>query len=239
MRWKRQRFQYKETIVTFLCDKSFINTGISSLKQSRGILESYIERDPPFQKSFVPYEPQPDAPALVKRMSIESRKMGVGPMAAVAGAFADTALSDMVRSGARDCVIDNGGDIACFLRRPMTVGIYCGSEKMNNLAFEIEPRNEPLGICTSSGTVGHSFSYGKADAAIVLSKNIPLADAAATALANSVQAPEDLENCFQCLESVSEIESAMVVFRDKFALWGELPRIIHSHVNVDLITQGK
>ena len=46
-------------------------------------------------------------------------------------------------------------------------------------------------------------------------------------------------NCFQCLESVSEIESAMVVFRDKFALWGELPRIIHSHVNVDLITQGK
>jgi len=239
MRWQREHFQHKETIVTFLCDKSFIHKGIDALKNARRILEDYCERDPEFQKSMVSYEPMADAPALVKRMAIESGKMGIGPMASVAGTFADAALFEMIQSGATDCVVDNGGDIACLIEQPITVGIYSGQDGMNGLAFEIEPRNEPLGICTSSGTVGHSFSYGKADAAVVLSKNIPLADAAATALANGVKGSEDLENCFQCLESIPDIEGALVIYHDQFALWGQLPQMVHSHVSADLITKGK
>ena len=45
----------------------------------------------------------------------------------------------------------------------------------------------PMGICTSSGTVGHSLSFGKADAVCVKAKSVSLADAAATAIGNMVK----------------------------------------------------
>ena len=239
MRWKRQHFQYKDTIVTFLCEESGIKTGSTSLTESYGILEAYIKKDPEFRSAHEPYPPKRNAPELVKRMVLESRKMGVGPMAAVAGAFVDEALKQMLKAGLRDMVIDNGGDIGCFIQQPITMGLYTGNSDIRDLAFHLEPREEPFGICTSSGTVGHSFSYGKADAAVVVSKNIPLADAAATALANRVRSAQDLDNCFACLMPEEEIEGALVVYRDKIAIWGQLPELIRSPVNTDLITKGR
>ena len=94
-----------------------------------------------------------------------------------------------------------------------------------------------IGICTSSGTIGHSFSYGNADAAVVISQNPILADAAATALGNRIQNKEDLDTCFHFLEDIDEIEGALVIFRDKIALWGELPKLVQAEMNTKLVTR--
>ena len=160
-------------------------------------------------------------------------------MASVAGAFAEACLRDMVHAGAEEAIVDNGGDIAFLIREPVRVGIFAGASKAGNLAFELEPRPEPFGICTSSGTVGPSFSYGRADAAVVISPNPVLADAAATALGNRVKGGDDLGSCFDFMESLHEIEGAMVIVGDKVALWGKLPGIVKAEVDAGLITRGK
>jgi ApbE superfamily uncharacterized protein (UPF0280 family) len=135
--------------------------------------------------------------------------------------------------------VDNGGDIALFIRQPLQVGIYAGEDFSLNLALDLEPRNKPLGICTSSGTVGHSFSYGLADAALVISENIVLADAAATAVANRVHSQDDLNACFDILADLPEIEGSLVILGDKISMWGKLPRIIKAQDARELITRGR
>jgi hypothetical protein len=50
-----------------------------------------------------------------------------------------------------------------------------------------------LGVASSSGKFGHSFSYGKADLVTVISEDPCLADAFATAIANKIHSKEDAE----------------------------------------------
>ena len=239
MRWQRIHFEYKETIVSFLCKGTYADIGKRSLVDSRKLLEAYIGKDPVFRQTHENHRPLKDSPTIVKRMCLESAKVDVGPMAAVAGTLVDEALRAMIQSGVEDVVIDNGGDIGCFVKDDVMVGIFTGESSIRNLALLIKPKKRPIGICTSSGTVGHSFSYGRANAALVVSHNIPLADAAATALGNRVNESKDLEGCFDFLKSLHEIEGAMVIINEKVALWGQLPEIIRSHVHADLITRGR
>jgi len=236
---ERHPFEYKDTIVTFLCERQHLDTGIRSLMHSRNVLETYIQNHPVFHDTHVPYPLSAEDPEPVRTMIRETAKVGVGPMASVAGAFAETALRAMANAGADRAVVDNGGDIAFLIREPLRVGIYTGGSSIQNLALDVQPRQGVFGICTSSGTVGPSFSYGLADAAMVVSENVTLADAAATALGNRVREDGDLSACFDFMEALPEIEGALVVFRDKISLWGELPPLIRSEVNWDLITKGK
>jgi ApbE superfamily uncharacterized protein (UPF0280 family) len=236
---QRRHFEHKDTIVTLICDPRFYGDGEKSLVRSRTVVEEHIQRDPVFGRTHDPHRPLPGSDPLVLRMAEEASRTGVGPMAAVAGAFAEACLLDMLRAGAPEAIVDNGGDIAFFIRKPVRVGIYAGASPIRNLAFELEPRPEPFGVCTSSGTVGPSFSYGKADAAVVVSGNTVLADAAATALGNRVKTADDLESCFDYMEGMEEIEGALVIFGDRMAMWGSLPRLVKTKVDPALITQGK
>jgi ApbE superfamily uncharacterized protein (UPF0280 family) len=238
MRWRRTHYQDKETIVTLLCKSEFISAGMEALRSVRIELEDYIAADPVFAKTHAPHDPMPDASDLVRQMCSATRLAGVGPMASVAGAFASKALEQMIRSGAKEGVVDNGGDIALTIREPILMGIYAGKSSIRNLAFQIEPRDSILGICTSSGTVGHSFSYGIADAAVVISGNVILADAAATALGNRIHSSSDLESCFDFLKPITEIEGALVILDDRMAMWGDLPKLVRMHVDETLITAG-
>jgi hypothetical protein len=236
---QRHHYEYKDTIVTVMSDPRYFGVADQSLTRSRNLLEDYIRRDPVFHETHRPHVPLSGADPLAVRMAESASKAGVGPMAAVAGAFAEACLSDMIRAGADRAVADNGGDIAFFIREPVRVGIFAGASPVRNLAFEVEPRPEIFGICTSSGTVGPSFSYGRADAAVVVSADIVLADAAATALGNRVMSEADLDSCFDFMESMREIEGALVILGDRVALWGKLPRLVRSEVNPELITKGK
>jgi ApbE superfamily uncharacterized protein (UPF0280 family) len=236
---QRHHFEYKETIVTLICDPDYFPEGERSLRRSRDALEAYVASYPEYRSTHLPYSPGADADVLVRRMAEETGRVGVGPMAAVAGAFADACLADLRAAGADEAVVDNGGDIALFIRRPIRVGLYAGASPLSGLAFDIAPRPEAFGICTSSGTVGPSFSYGRADAAVVIAANAAAADAAATALGNRVRTPDDLGRCFDFMDGLDAIEGGLVILGDRMAMWGSLPPLVRSAIDPELVTRGR
>jgi hypothetical protein len=142
----------------------------------------------------------------------------------------------MMDEGATYAVVDNGGDICILNDQPIVVGIYAGSSPIRDLAFQLAERRKPLGICTSSGSVGPSISFGFADAAAVISEDVALADAAATALGNSVTAEGPLEECFQAIDRPG-IDGALVIRGDQMALWKDLPPLRRARVGADRITK--
>ncbi|MHC1566782.1 MAG: UPF0280 family protein [Candidatus Syntropharchaeia archaeon] len=221
----KRRFQIKETNVTIKADeKKYIEIAEREIIKNRRELEKYIRYDPFFRVTLDPYPPDPNAPEIVRRMIDAGGAAGTGPMAAVAGTIAELALEAMVDAGARHAIVDNGGDIALINERPVLVGIYAGNSKIKNLAFRVEPRDYIYGICTSSGTVGPSISFGNADAATVLSKIPSLADASATALGNAVK--DNVESAFSVVENIKGVDGALVIQGEVLGRWGKIPRIV-------------
>ncbi len=235
----REHFQIRETIVTIFARKpGHIDAAKESIAIQRAFLEDFISRDPFFMLTLEPYDLQADdAPEIVKQMIKCSAVFGIGPMAAVAGAIARFAVQAMKDAGATYAVVDNGGDICILNDVPITVGIYAGGSSIRDLAFELPERSEILGICTSSGTVGPSISFGFADAATVISDDPALADAAATALGNAVQASGLLEENLRVIDRPG-IDGALVIRGQEMALWGELPVLRRAHVGAERITKG-
>jgi ApbE superfamily uncharacterized protein (UPF0280 family) len=158
-------------------------------------------------------------------------------MSAVAGAIAEFAVSAMVKIGAEYAIVENGGDISILNDKPVTVGIYAGHSPISNIAFEIPPRDSPIGICTSSGTVGPSISFGFADAAVVLAENAIIADSAATALGNNVTKDGALEDCFSSINRHG-VKGALVIRGKEMALWGDIPPIVHGRLRSQMITHA-
>jgi len=234
-----EHFQLRETIVTFSArEQRHIDAAKDSIRVQRSYLEDFIRKDPFFMLTLEPYDFQSDdAPEIVKQMIESSIVFGIGPMAAVAGAIAQFAVHSMMDSGATYAIVDNGGDICILNDQPIIVGIYAGSSPIRDLAFELPARRTMLGICTSSGTVGPSISFGSADAATVISEDAALADAAATALGNAVQANGPLEECFQVIDRPG-IDGALVIRGEEMALWGDVPELVRAHVGAERITRG-
>jgi len=116
-----------------------------------------------------------------------------------------------------------GGDIFLQIRRPRLVGIFAGlSPFSHRLAVEIDPQWGPVGVCTSSGTVGPSYSAGRADAALVLAPSAALADAAASAVGNVVQTLEDVERGVEVARSIKGVSGVVVIKEDRLAVWGKI-----------------
>ncbi len=223
----RRRLHCGETIATVITEPEFIHIAEEDVLCQRSRLQEYLRRHPEFRTSLRPLPVIPPAPPIVTRMAAAAARVGIGPMAAVAGAIADSAVRAMCRAGSRHAVFDNGGDIALYIREPVVVGIYAGRAAPQNLGFRIQPRPHVMGICTSSATVGHSLSFGCTDAAIVIASDVVLADAAATALGNSVKTESRLD-LRRALESFfnPDIEGMAVIDRDRFGWIGRLPEII-------------
>ncbi|MFZ5649223.1 MAG: UPF0280 family protein [Bacillota bacterium] len=188
----------------------------------RGQLEEYIQKDPGFLKSLVPYDIKPYAPPIALVMANSAKAAGVGPMAAVAGAISEAVGAKLLKHS-RDVIVENGGDIYLKTRCTRNIGIFAGRSPLSHrIALEIRPDDTPMGICTSSGTVGHSLSYGCADAAVILSPSAPLADAVATATGNMVRSGDDLEKAVDFALSVPGITGALVILGDKLAAKGKI-----------------
>lgn len=185
-------------------------------------IEEYVKSHPDFLTSLIPVEPAPGAPYIITAMCGAARKAGVGPMAAVAGALSEVTGKELLRLS-DEVIVENGGDIFMSTKAVRRVGIFAGKSPLSEkLALEIMPEKSPLGICTSSGTVGHSLSFGKADAALVVSADTFLADAVATALGNRVNSPEDMEAALEFASGVEGVEGALVIIGDKLGAWGDI-----------------
>jgi hypothetical protein len=167
-----------------------------------------------------------------------SNEFEIGPLSTVAGIIAEYALKAMIDAGAKYAIIDNGGDIAVYTTKVVNIGVYTGENK-HRIAYQIKPIKDILGICTSSGKIGHSFSFGNADAVTIFSKNIALADAAATAVANLVNSEEDIEDALKILNKVKGIIGAIIFIDGKVGFWGIIPRIVAADFPIKKITKGE
>lgn len=185
-------------------------------------LEQYLASNPHFQTALEPCLIDPGAPPMILEMVRAANKAGVGPMAAVAGAIAEQ-VSLFLLERADEVIVENGGDLFLKVNEPVAVGIFAGTSSISGkLALQIEPNQTPLGICTSSGTVGPSLSFGCADAAIALASSVPLADAAATALGNRAKSQEDLQEAIAFARQVEGLTGALLIIGDKIAAWGDI-----------------
>lgn len=236
----REHFRVKETIVTIVADKeSHITKAKESIRNNRMALERFIASDPFFRMTLEPYDCPENAPEIVKRMILAGNTMGIGPMSAVAGTIAAMAVEAMADSGATFAIVDNGGDIALINDRPVTVGVYAGTSPVKDLAFRMQCHDHITGICTSSGTVGPSISFGMADAAIIFSDDVALADAAATALGNATSVGKDsVEKAFDVVKPVPGIKGAMVIQGEYIGMWGDIPEMVRADIDHDCITKG-
>jgi len=190
--------------------------------QQRHLLEAYIAKHPSFVKALEPCLIMPDAPPIVKKMAGAANKAGVGPMASVAGTLAEL-IGIALLERSPEVVVENGGDVFIKVSEPVKVGVFAGKSPLSGkLALLIDPAKTPLGVCTSSGTVGPSLSFGCADAAVVLSPSTPLADAAATAMGNLVKGPADIEYALKYARELNDITGALLICGEKMAAWGDI-----------------
>ena len=215
---------FKETDLQILTDKTLDKEFVQErIRLYRWDIENYIIKDRRFLTALKPIEVELNAPLIVKEMSVAAKLAGVGPMAAVAGAIAQFIGKDLLKRGYRDVIIENGGDIFLASRKSRVARIYTGLPKIwKNLGIKITPKAMPLGICASSGTIGHSLSFGSADSVVILSKNAALADAVATAVANRVQSKEDLQPALKFARSVKGVKGVVIITKNNLASWGEL-----------------
>jgi ApbE superfamily uncharacterized protein (UPF0280 family) len=212
----------KETDLYIRAASNLEAEALKAVIKHRAPLEEYIKSHPLFLHSLEPCSVEEDAPAVVRAMAQAAEMVGVGPMAAVSGAIAEAVGKDLlVRTP--EVVVENGGDIFMKISRTRLIGVYAGGSSFTGkIAFEIGPEETPLGVCTSSGTVGHSLSFGVADAVIVLSHSTALADAAATAIANRVKAAGDIDMVIEQAQAIDGLAGVIVIKDEKIGMWGSI-----------------
>jgi len=212
----------KETDLYIRASHNLKRKALKLVLKYRDTLERYIERHPTFLTSLKPFPVGDDAPRIVKSMSESTGKVGIGPMASVAGAIAEFVGTDLL-AFSPEIIVENGGDIYLKSLKKRLIGIYAGKSPLTGrIGLEINGGDTPLGICTSSGTVGHSLSYGKADAVVVLSQSATLADAAATAIGNLIVQSSDIPRGIEFAKGIEGLKGLLIIKDDKVGLWGEV-----------------
>lgn len=183
-----------ETDLHILADRDVTDLAKESVLRYRMQIEGYIARHPQFLSALSPLPADELAAPIVREMLAAGEAADVGPMAAVAGVISEYVGRDLLAAGLQEVMVENGGDIFLHRKKSCTVAIFAGQSPLSyQVGVTIAEKTMPAGICTSSGTVGHSLSLGEADSVTVLASATALADAVATRLGNEVGATRGAE----------------------------------------------
>jgi ApbE superfamily uncharacterized protein (UPF0280 family) len=216
------RVAVKETDLWILAARDLGQEVRQVVVQERQQLEAYIAGHPGFLETLAPWPGDPFAPPVVREMIAAGSRVGVGPMAAVAGALAER-VGQALALLSEEVIVENGGDIFLRIKNPATVALFAGKSPLSHrVGLIIDPAWGPLGVCTSSGTVGHSLSFGRADAACVMAASAALADAAATALGNRVPDAGAIQTALEWAATVPEIMGAVIIVGDQLGAQGKV-----------------
>jgi len=212
----------KETNILFSAERLLRKEAVESILRHRHYLESYIERHPLFHGTLKPYPIAQSMPPIVRTMAEAGIEAGVGSMAAVAGALAEYVGKELLEFSPQ-IIVENGGDIFIKSQVKRIVDIYSEKSPFGfGIGVEIDPRQTPIGICSSSGTTGHSLSLGKADLVTILSSSTALADAMATSVCNRVKAKSDVEGAIAFCQSIPAVKGVLIIIDDYLGAWGDI-----------------
>jgi uncharacterized protein len=212
----------RETDLYIAADCDLSEIALDSVIKHRNYLESYIQQHPTFLKSFVPVPSNRLAPAIVRDMIEAGITAQVGPMAAVAGAMAQFVGADLL-GHSENVIVENGGDIFMKTFNERRVSIFAGESSLSQkLVLRIMPSEMPLGVCTSSATVGPSVSFGRADAVCVLSQSACLADAAASLIGNQVKTPGDIKKALNLGSEIPGVKGIVIIMGETMGAWGQI-----------------
>lgn len=191
----------------------------AALLLSRSQIKQHIKRQPEFETSLVPVQLVAGAPQIVRTMCEAGEKVGVGPMAAICGAIAQAVVEAMIPV-CEEVLVENGGDIYYNLHQERVIAINAGNSPLTGqIGLSVKGRGA---ICTSSATQGRGLSFGKADAAIVLGEEGALCDAAATALGNAIQSPQDFALALSTITKLPGVTGALVIMGEAMATRGQV-----------------
>jgi len=218
----RFNLSVEETDLAISAERDLSEEALGFAKRYRCEIKDYLAGHPAFGKSFEPLEAEAGSPAIIRAMAQAAKRAGVGPMASVAGAVAEFVGRELL-GFTKELIVENGGDIFIKSRRQRNVGIFAGKSGFSQrIALKVLAEDTPCGICTSSGTVGHSFSFGKADAVVVVAESAVLADAFATAIGNVVKDEGDIEKGLGLARAEHGIKGAVIIVDERMGLCGDI-----------------
>jgi hypothetical protein len=235
MAFVHAKVEIAETAATIAAEGRFVEAAVDAIKAARREVERQVRRDRFFLTTLEPYTPEDPSPT-VRRMCEAAGLAGVGPMAAVAGAVAQAGLEAMVAQGCAHGWVDNGGDVALVLERPVTMEVFHEPGSKTAFGLRLEPTQGILGVCTSSGRLGHSISLGDADVAVALADSAVLADALATAIGNRVRGPSSLAACFDPFRGVPGMVGGLAMVDGEVAVHGRLPELVEVEHSPERLT---
>jgi len=217
----------KDTDLHILSDCDVSGQAVDLALQYRLQVETYANGRPEFIHSLVPLAQDRQAPPIIRDMLAAGRKASVGPMAAVAGVIAEYVGRALLAAGCNEVIVENGGDIFLHRCRGCTVAIFAGESPLSlEVGVRVGEQLMPAGVCTSSGTVGHSLSFGRADSVTVLAQSTALADAVATRLGNEVgvSAGKDrgIQRALRLGMEIEGIRAVVVICDDKIGAVGDV-----------------
>jgi len=215
----------KETDLHILAARNIAEEANHFVHRYRNQLENYITSHPGFLTTLVPLEYDTLAPPIVKGMLKAAAAADVGPMAAVAGAIAEYVGRDLLDAGLQEVMVENGGDIFLKRNKECVAAIFAGQSPLNQkVGIRVATTLMPVGLCTSSGTIGHSLSLGKADSVTVLAPSALLADAAATRLGNEVSAAgkENINDVLALARTIQGLLGVVIICGKHMGAWGEI-----------------
>lgn len=233
----RELFRFRETAATIVCEPEHLQVVKRGIFEARDIIESKIADDPFFGITYDPYPPSGKDDPLIRRMCEASVLAGVGPMAGVAGAVAVYGVEAAREAGAREAIVENGGDIAFLSYRRMPIGVFADHPVFRDVAFDM--RHDGItGICSSSAKIGPSVSFGGSDVCTVFSDDVILADCCATALGNLVTGEGAVSEALESIAAIEGVRGCMAVCGDKVAVCGDVPELIPARLDTVLGGSG-
>ncbi|MFO7796113.1 MAG: UPF0280 family protein [Promethearchaeia archaeon] len=241
-------FTEKESDITIISDlKSAIANAQEAFYRHRKDLEHYISKHKDFLTSFSPVSVNTSL-KIINIMAEAAYICDVGPMAAVAGALADLMYKSMIQEEEKHkipkiALVENGGEIIIDSKKSLRIALYAGDNELNlNIGFLIEESDCPIGVATSSATVGHAISLGEADAVTVFAENATLADAAATKIANLVKGNDIEKSIKKALDTADDLQEIRGVFinrENKIGRTGKIPKMIKIEGNKNQLIHKK
>jgi ApbE superfamily uncharacterized protein (UPF0280 family) len=215
----------QETDLFIQAERDLSSLARKVVEELRDQLEGYLSFHPEFGTSLLPLAPSPLSPPIAHLMATAASRAGVGPMAAVAGSFAEL-LGQELFAYSSELIVENGGDIFLRSSRPRVVGVHAGKSPWSDrLGLRVKSQGQPLGICTSAGALGHSFSLGRAEAVVILAPSAALADAVATAAGNRIQRKEDIPETLRWIRSIPGVTGALLIAESELGAWGDFELI--------------